>query len=76
VFRAFFSALLYGGVLLAALYAVTALPFGQFTLFEHAARILETPEGRDLREGVKETGDTVEQRVRRELDTIARRPTE
>lgn len=74
VIRAFFSALIYAGGLLVALYAVTSMPIGEHTLLEHASRIFETQEAQDLREGVKETGDTVERRVRREVDAIARRP--
>lgn len=74
VIRAFFSALIYAGGLLLALYVVTSLPIGEHTLVEHATRILQTSEAQDLREGVEETGDTVERHVRHEFDAIARRP--
>ncbi|MFW6067669.1 MAG: hypothetical protein ACOC97_04965 [Myxococcota bacterium] len=70
--RAFFSALFYGGTLLAALYLVTGVPLGQHTLAGHLVRIFETEEARELREEVERTSGRVEQRVRREAGTYAR----
>jgi hypothetical protein len=64
VIRAFVSSFLLGGVVLVALYAVTAVPLGRFSLMEHATRIFETEEARDLRESVIEAGDAMERRLR------------
>jgi hypothetical protein len=65
--------MVYAGGLLVALYVVMWLPFGEHTLLEHAARIFDTREAQDLRDGVKETGGGMEQRVREGMDAIARR---
>ncbi|MFW5876184.1 MAG: hypothetical protein ACOCXM_05565 [Myxococcota bacterium] len=70
--RAFFSALFYGGVLLAALYLVTGVPLGQHTVAGHLVRVFETEEARNLRKEVEAATERVEGRVRREAGPLAR----
>lgn len=70
--RAFFSALFYGGALLAALYLVTGVPLGEHTIAGHLVRVFETEEARNFREEVEAATDRVGDRVRRKAGPFAR----